>query len=93
MKTHIGVNADSGLLHTLPAGQQNLNYVVERNTLLRGQKTEAWGDPAHLGARPASSKKGLLRKRLSRNAKDRRIALNSSKKHADRGVLHIVSIT
>jgi IS5 family transposase len=41
MKAHIGVDADSGLVHTVRGTGGNVNDVVEANTLLHGEETEA----------------------------------------------------
>ncbi len=50
MKAHIGVDADSGLVHTVRGTAGNVNDVVEANTLLHGEETEAWGDAGYQGA-------------------------------------------
>ena len=50
MKAHIGVDADSGLVHTVRGTAGSVNDVVEANTLLHGQETEAWGDAGYQGA-------------------------------------------
>ena len=50
MKAHIGVDADSGLVHTVRGTTGSVNDVVEANTLLHGEETEAWGDAGYQGA-------------------------------------------
>ena len=50
MKAHIGVDADSGLVHTVRGTAGSVNDVVEANTLLHGQETQAWGDAGYQGA-------------------------------------------
>ena len=57
MKAHIGVDAESGLVHTVRGTSGNVNDVVEANTLLHGQETEAFGDAGYQGAhkRPDAS--------------------------------------
>ena len=50
MKAHIGMDAESGLVHTVRATAGSVNDVVEANTLLHGEETEAWGDAAYQGA-------------------------------------------
>ena len=50
MKAHIGVDADSGLVHTVRGTAGSVNDVVEANTLLHGQESEAWGDAGYQGA-------------------------------------------
>ncbi len=58
MKAHIGVDADSGLVHTVRGTAGNVNDVVEGNSLLHGQETEAWADAGYQGAhkRPDAAK-------------------------------------
>jgi IS5 family transposase len=50
MKAHIGVDADSGLVHTVRGSSGNVNDVVEANALLHGEEAEAWGDAGYQGA-------------------------------------------
>jgi len=50
MKAHIGADADSGLVHTVRGTAGSVNDVVEANSLLHGQETEAWGDAGYQGA-------------------------------------------
>ena len=44
MKAHIGVDAESGLVHTVRGTAGNVNDVVEANALLHGDESEAFGD-------------------------------------------------
>jgi IS5 family transposase len=50
MKAHIGVDAESGLVHTVRGTAGSVNDVVEANSLLHGQEAEAWGDAGYQGA-------------------------------------------
>ena len=50
MKAHIGVDAESGLVHTVRGTSGSVNDVVEANALLHGEETEAWGDAGYQGA-------------------------------------------
>ena len=50
MKAHIGVDAESGLVHTVRGTSGSVNDVVEANALLHGKETEAWGDAGYQGA-------------------------------------------
>lgn len=50
MKAHIGVDADSGLVHTVRGTSANVNDVVEANSLLHGQETDGYGDADYRGA-------------------------------------------
>ena len=46
---HIGVDADSGLVHTVRGTAGNVSDVVEANSLLHGQETDAFGDAGYQG--------------------------------------------
>ena len=50
MKAHIGVDADSGLVHTVHGTAGSVNDVVEANALLHGEETDAFGDAGYRGA-------------------------------------------
>jgi IS5 family transposase len=50
MKAHIGVDADSGLVHTVRGTTGSVNDVTEANALLHGDETEAFGDAGYQGA-------------------------------------------
>jgi transposase, IS5 family len=50
MKAHIGVDAESGLVHTVRGTAGSVNDVVEANSLLHGQETDAVGDAGYQGA-------------------------------------------
>ena len=50
MKAHIGVYADSGLVHTVRGTSGNVNDVVEANSLLHGQETDVFADAGYQGA-------------------------------------------
>ena len=49
MKAHIGVDADSGLVHTVRGTSGNVADVCEGNSLLHGQETQAHGDAGYQG--------------------------------------------
>jgi len=50
MKAHIGVDAESGLVHTVRGTSGNVNDVVEANALLHGDEAEAFADAGYQGA-------------------------------------------
>ena len=50
MKAHIGVDAESGLVHTVRGTAGNVNDVVHANALLHGHESEAFGDSGYQGA-------------------------------------------
>lgn len=49
MKANIGVDADSGLVHTVRDTSGNVADVVEANSLLHGQEKDASGDAGYQG--------------------------------------------
>jgi IS5 family transposase len=49
MKAHIGVDAESGLVHTVRAAAGHVNDVVEANSLLHGEETDAFGGAGYQG--------------------------------------------
>ena len=60
MKAHIGVDAESGLVHTVRGTTGSVNDVVEANALLHGEETEAWGDAGYQGvAKRADANDGV----------------------------------
>ena len=50
MKAHIGVDADSGLVHTVIGTAANVHDVTQANSLLHGQESSAHGDAGYQGA-------------------------------------------
>ena len=80
MKAHIGVDADSGLVHAVRGTAANVNDVVEANSLLHGKETDGYGDAGYQGAdkrpdMPAQTPQRKLRwhiamKRQTRKALD-----------------------
>lgn len=49
MKAHIGVDADSGLTHTLVTTAANVSDVTQAHALLHGEEAAAFGDAGYLG--------------------------------------------
>ena len=49
LRIHIGVDADSGLVHTVIGTSGNVADVVEGNSLLHGQETDGFGDADYQG--------------------------------------------
>ncbi len=49
MKAHIGVDADSGLVHTVRGTSGNVGDVTEGNSLLHGEESVAYGDAGYQG--------------------------------------------
>ena len=50
MKAHIGVDAESGLVHTVRGTAANVNDVVEGNSLLHGGESDVFADAGYQGA-------------------------------------------
>jgi IS5 family transposase len=61
MKAHIGVDADSGLTHTLVTTAANVGDVTQAHTLLHGQEQEVYADAGYQGVekRPENEGKTL----------------------------------
>jgi IS5 family transposase len=49
MKAHIGVDAESGLVHTVRGTSGHVSDIAEANTLLNGQERVAFGDAGYQG--------------------------------------------
>ena len=49
MKAHIGVDADSGLVHTVIGTAANVNDVTQAAGMLHGKEKHAWGDAGYQG--------------------------------------------
>jgi IS5 family transposase len=49
MKPHIGVDAESGLVHTVRGTSGHVSDIAEANTLLHGQETVVFGDAGYQG--------------------------------------------
>lgn len=77
MKCHIGVDADSGLVHTVRGTSGNVNDVVEANSLLHRDESVVFADAGYQGAaRRPDAKPGV----------DWRIALGPGRRRAlDKG--------
>jgi transposase, IS5 family len=50
MKCHIGVDAESGLVHTVRGTAGSVNDVIEANSLLHGQERDVFADAGYQGA-------------------------------------------
>ena len=49
MKAHIGVDAESGLVHTVRATSGHVSDIAQANTLLHGEEVLAFGDAGYQG--------------------------------------------
>ena len=79
MKAHIGVDADSGLVHTVKGTAANVNDVVQANSLLHGQEGDAFGDAGYQGAAKRPDARNGVRWHIAMRPGKRR-ALDKSKK-------------
>lgn len=48
-KAHIGVDKDSGLVHTLTTTAANVSDISQTAALLHGQESEVWADAGYVG--------------------------------------------
>ena len=78
MKAHIGVDAESGLVHTVRGTAANVNDVVEGNSLLHGGETDVFADAGYQGAHKRSDAKGDTRWHVAMRPGKRR-ALDKTK--------------
>ena len=60
MKAHIGVDADSGLVHSVRGTSGHVSDIAEGNSLLHGQETLGFGDAGYQGIdKRADAKTGI----------------------------------
>jgi len=59
MKAHIGVDADSGLVHTVTTTAANEADVEQVADLLHGKEEQVWGDSGYRGAQTRVQRKDL----------------------------------
>ncbi len=58
MKTHVGVGADSGLVHSVAGTTANVLDVPKAHLLLRGHEEEAFADASYIGVDKRDEMKG-----------------------------------
>src|SRR3546814_10586828 len=49
MKAHVGVDADSGLVHTVVGTAANVNDVTQASALVHGEETDVFADAGYQG--------------------------------------------
>lgn len=59
MKAHIGVDAESGLVHTVIGTAANVNDVTQAAQLLHGQETDVFADAGYQGVDKREEAQGL----------------------------------
>ena len=79
MKAHIGVDAETGLVHTVRGTSGNVNDVVEANALLHGDETEVFADAGYQGAHKRPDAKRGVRWNIAMSP-GKRAALDKTKR-------------
>ena len=59
MKLHIGVDAETGMVHSLSATSANVHDVTEAHRLLHGGEKQVWGDAGYIGVQKREENLGL----------------------------------
>ena len=59
MKAHIGVDADTGIVHSMSATAANAHDVTQAPSLLHGGETVVWGDAGYQGVHKREENLGL----------------------------------
>lgn len=72
MKAHIGVDADSGLVHTVRGTSGNVADVVEAASLLHGQETDVFADAGYQGAQRRPDAKAAVKWHIAMRPGQRR---------------------
>ena len=72
MKAHIGVDAESGLVHTVIGTSGNVNDVVPANSLLHGEETKVFADSGYRGAHKRPDAKPGVTWQIAVRPSDRR---------------------
>ncbi len=78
MKAHVGVDAQSGLVHTVRGTSGNVNDVVEGNALLHGEETEVFADAGYQGAHKRADANSSVRWNIAMRP-GKRVALDKTK--------------
>ena len=59
MKAHIGVDSETGIVHSMSATAANAHDVTEAHNLLHGGETVVWGDAGYQGVGKREENQGL----------------------------------
>ena len=59
MKAHIGVDADSGLVHTVVGTAANVNDVTQAHALVHGEETDVFADAGYQGVGKREETQGM----------------------------------
>jgi len=79
MKAHIGVDAESGLVHTVQGTSGNVNDVVVANSLLHGKESVVFADSGYRGTHKRPDAKPGVSWQIARRPSSRRPFENSGK--------------
>ncbi|AKZ25278.1 transposase (plasmid) [Ralstonia solanacearum] len=60
MKAHVGVDADSGLVHTVVGTAANVNDVTQAHALLHGEEADVFGDAGYQGVDKRDETQGIV---------------------------------
>ena len=83
MKAHIGVDAASGLAHSLTTTAANASDVTQAGALLHGAETTAWGDAGYQGVeKRAEHRDGGVEWRVAMKPGRRRLLAESGAEEA-----------
>ena len=59
MKVHIGVDSETGVVHSMSTTSANVHDVTEAHRLLHGGEKRVWGDAGYLGVAKRDENEGL----------------------------------
>ena len=59
MKLHIGVDAETGLVHSLSTTSANVHDMTEAHRSLHGEEQQVWGDAGYIGVQKREENLGL----------------------------------
>ena len=59
MKVHIGVDSETGVVHSMSTTSANVHDVTEAHRLLHGGEKRVWGDAGYQGVAKRDENKGL----------------------------------
>src|SRR5471030_527215 len=79
MKAHIGVDAESGLVHTVRGTSGNVNDVVVANSLLHGEESVVFADSGYRGAHKRPDAKPCVSWQVARRPSSRKPFENNGK--------------
>ena len=59
MKVHVGVDSETGVVHSMSATSANVHDVTEAHRLLHGGEKRMWGDAGYQGVAKREENRGL----------------------------------